>query len=353
MADSAHARVTELWTAVDRLLASASLAGLLAHELGPLAANRLRRLGEPVPKPLLLEERAASLSMLTTTPLLERLRAGCEGNLVLVKGPEIARRYPGNARRFSDLDLLTGDAESVHDELRGAGFVEIEDPDFDLTPEHHHLQPLQWPTIWLKVEVHKYPNWPMATRPPPLREILEASTPSSFGLDGVFVPTPAHHALIIAAHAWRHEPLHALRDLVDVAVLAAESDERELERTADGWGIGGVWRTTSRTIDGLFYGGTRSVALRTWARHLSDVRDRSNLEGHLQRLFHWYWELPPHRASAHAAKALRKTLEPAAGETWRAKLRRTRQALRNPGAPVTRHDPRFRAPTKRRREPDR
>jgi hypothetical protein len=353
MTDSADARVTELWTAVDRLLANASIAGVLAHELGPLAANRLRRLGEPVPKPLLLEERAASLSMLTATPLLERLRAGCEGKLVLVKGPEVARRYPGNARRFSDLDLLTGHAESVHDELRGAGFVEFEDPEFDLTPEHHHLQPLQWPTIWLKVEVHKYPNWPMATTLPPLREILEASTPSSYGLDELFVPTPAHHALIVAAHAWRHEPLHTLRDLIDVAVLAAEADERDLAHTADAWGIGRVWRTTSRTIDALFYGGARSAPLRSWARHLELVRERSNLEGHLQRLIHAYWGLPPHRASAQAARALRSTLEPAAGETWREKLRRTRQALRNPGAPVTGRDPRLGDPAKRRRETDR
>lgn len=35
--------------------------------------------------------------MLIAPPLLERIRAACDGPLVLVKGPEIARLYPGGA----------------------------------------------------------------------------------------------------------------------------------------------------------------------------------------------------------------------------------------------------------------
>jgi hypothetical protein len=59
----------------------------------------LRRRGDTVPKPLVLEERAASLTMLTAVPLMERVRASCDGPLVLVKGPEVARVYPENAHR--------------------------------------------------------------------------------------------------------------------------------------------------------------------------------------------------------------------------------------------------------------
>lgn len=152
-------RLTAVWDATDRLLEDATLAGILAHRLGPLAANRLRRLGEPVPEPLALEERAASLSMLTGIPLIERIRASCDGPLVLIKGPEIARLYPGSARRFSDIDVLSANADAVHQALLACGFLESPDPEFEFTPEHHHLQPLKWPTIGLKVEVHKYPNW--------------------------------------------------------------------------------------------------------------------------------------------------------------------------------------------------
>lgn len=92
-----NARLARLWDATDDLIAGATLPGILAHKLGPLAAKRLRRLGEPVPGPLVLEERAASLSMLTAIPLIERVRAGCDGALVLIKGPEVARLYRGGA----------------------------------------------------------------------------------------------------------------------------------------------------------------------------------------------------------------------------------------------------------------
>jgi len=124
------ARSTALWTAVDSLLEGATLEGILAHKLGPLAANRLRRLGAPVPRPLVLEERAAAVSMLSAVPLLERIRELHDGRLLLLKGPDVARLYPGTARRFGDLDLLFDDAADVHETLVANGFVEVEDPDF-------------------------------------------------------------------------------------------------------------------------------------------------------------------------------------------------------------------------------
>jgi Uncharacterised nucleotidyltransferase len=330
----ADSRLTQLWEATDRLLDGATLAGVLAHRLGPLAAHRLRRLGDPVPKPLVLEERAASVSMFTAVPLLERIRASYDGPLVLIKGPEIAMLYPGRARRFADLDLLTERAESMHAALVATGFLEMEDPEFELTPEHHHLQPLRWPAIPLTVELHKSPNWPVRAPRPPVGEIYEARVPSVLGVDGVFAATPLHHALILAMHAWRHEPLQTLRDLVDVAVVAASLDERELDRTAHRWGIGRVWRTTVRAIDAVFYGGRMTRPLRSWARHLTLVRERSVFEGHLERLLHGYWELPPHLATSEFARALYQSITPLPGETWQQKLGRIQRALRDPGAPV-------------------
>ncbi len=73
------AATDELWAGTDRLVARASLGGILDHKLGPLAAIRLRRLGESLPKPLLDEERAASFAMLGAIPLLHHIRNGCGG----------------------------------------------------------------------------------------------------------------------------------------------------------------------------------------------------------------------------------------------------------------------------------
>jgi Uncharacterised nucleotidyltransferase len=336
--EGATTQLAELWEATDRLLERATLAGILAHKLGPLAAHRLRRLGEPLPEPLRLEERAASLTMLSAIPLIERVRENCDEQLVLIKGPEVARVYPQAARRFWDIDLLTDDATAVQRALVARGFLEVDDPDFDFTPRHHHLQPLKWPTIGLIVEVHAAPYWANRAAAPPLGEILDARVPSALGIEGVFAPTPLHHALILTSHAWRHEPLQTLRDLIDIAAVSAGVDERELTRTATAWGIGRVWNTTRRAIDGIFYGGPQTVPLRTWARHLELVRDRTVIERHVEHVVHGFWGLPPHQATAHTARALRYLIERAPGETWRDKLTRVRRAVRNARGPVSRRD---------------
>jgi len=327
-----HARRDVLWDAVDVLLADATLPGILAHRLGPLAANRLRRVGEPVPPPLALEERAAALCVLTTTPLLNRVRSGCEGRLVLLKGPEVGRLYPGAARRFGDIDILADDAWGVQRALVDQGLVEGDDP--LLTPSWHHLQTLQWTVTGMKVDVHKSLRWPVDLRPPPTQEILDASVPSALGVAGISTPAPVHHALILAAHAWRHEPLWTLRDLIDIAAVAAHADERDLHRTANGWGIGRLWRTTGRAIDGLFFGGRQTVPLRTWARHLRLVRDRTGLEKDAARLLEGYWGMPPHLAAVPALRLARNMIRPASGESWRERATRVPQDLRKLRAPA-------------------
>ena len=49
--------------------------------------------------------RIAAIANASAPLLLERIRAICEGPLLLFKGPEVARLYPGSARGFGDLDL--------------------------------------------------------------------------------------------------------------------------------------------------------------------------------------------------------------------------------------------------------
>ena len=324
-----------IWQAVDGLLERASVEGVLAHKLGALAARRLRRRDEPVPPELQAEEQLARAAFLTAIPLLGRIRECAGGPLVVIKGPEVASLDPGRARSFVDLDLLTVDGRAVHAALVQAGFVEVDDP--ELFRDHHHLRPLQVPGLWLKVEIHLRPMLPDGVVSPPIDEIIEAALPSATGVDGISGPHPVHHALMLAAHGWVHEPLHTLRDLVDVAAVAAQADETELAATARAWGIERIWRTTERASRALLGGGDTTAALRLFGRHLTGVRERTVFDNHLQRWLHSFWELPFHRALLATGTAFEQALLPEPGESWREKLVRVRHAVLHPGSAMSSH----------------
>ena len=155
---------------------------------------------------------------------------------MILKGPLLAKLYPGQARRFIDLDVLTTDADALQRSLMAVGFVEDPDPDQHLMDDHHHLEPIRWPAIPLKVEVHARASMPGRARKVPAEEILEASIPAGLGIDGVFAPAPLHHALILASHAWLHAPLTRVRDLIDIAAVSGEADAAELAENRHGVG---------------------------------------------------------------------------------------------------------------------
>jgi hypothetical protein len=333
-----------LWSSVEALIDSASIDGILAHKLGPLAAGRCRAAGEPVPEVFAAEERIASLAAMIADPVLRRIREVGDGPMVLLKGPEVAALYPPNGRRFGDIDVLTPNASGLHRSLREHGFVEMETP-FD-HGEHHHLVPLRWPVVPLYVEVHSAPNWPQGLSSPSVAEILEAAVPSVVEIEGFSAPSRAHHALLFAAHAWVHEPLKTLRDLIDVAVLAAEEDPADLGRGATSWGLGRIWRTTWRAIDALFFDGPPSTAVQIWARHLARVQERTVFETHLQAALHPFWERPFAPALAKSLGAIRADLLPAQGESWGAKLARAERAIREA------HLPRTKRPTQVEEQPE-
>jgi len=324
-----------LWQAVDELLDGADVAGIRANKLGALAARLRRRAGRPVPPPLAGDERGAAVAVTMARPLLEHVRSVCDGPLVLVKGPEVARLYPGSARTFGDVDLLAGNAHAAQRALVAAGYTEVDDPDAFL--DHHHLQPLKSPRVGLKVELHTAPLWPPGTTPPPLAEILERSVPAGIGVEGISAPDPVDHAVILAAHAWSHDPLQTLRDLVDIAAVCGSCSEAELARTAKAWGVPKIWRTTQHAIAALFEDGRSTVPLLTWARHLRSVRERTLIDSHLMRWLHVFWELPPGAALGDLRAAVRLTLLPAPGESWRRKLARTGYSFRHPGEPMSAH----------------
>jgi Uncharacterised nucleotidyltransferase len=329
---------SRLWEALENLLAGASEEGVLAHQLAPLAAVMRRRNGRAVPPSWLAEEREAAVRMLAVVPVLQAVRANCDGPVVLMKGPEVALRYPEVARSFADLDLLVPDARLTHEQLQRGGFVEIGDP--ALYYRLHHLRPLARPGLPLSVEIHSAPKWPDRLRPATLvaAEVVGSAVPSALGIEGILAPDPGRHALLLASHAWAHEPLRRLRDVVDVAALAAEAEAAGLGRIAQVWGIDALWDTTEAVAAALFEDGPRPATLRLWARHLPAVRERTVLEGHLQKWLSGYWVLPVREAAAQSLAAFGRDLLRAPEEGWRPKSARALTALRHAHVPRSRHD---------------
>jgi hypothetical protein len=327
-AAAAPIRNEQLWSAVDGLIDRApSLSDLRAHRIHLLAARRWRALGRPIPAELLDEERLAAVNSLAASALIQRIRAATDGPLLLLKGPEVAARYPDPAlRAFRDLDLLTPDPEKIQSQLLAAGFEAVGDPtiyEFDL----HHLRPLCWPGMPLLIEIHKRLNVPSWMPPPPNDELFSVAQPSSF--DGLVVLPPAHHALVLAMHSWGRVPLRRVRDLIDVVLVHQDAELGEAEAVAARWRADRLWRMTLAAADAVFFGGAPPAALRIWARNLARVRDRTVLEIHLQRLLSGYWALPPGKAVRACASALADEFRPAFGESWGHKSTRTARAFRN------------------------
>src|SRR5262245_51961646 len=133
---------------------------------------------------------------------------------MVMKGPEIAARWPTpRLRPWTDLDVLVGDPEAFQAALLRAGFVEVGEPeDYD---DSHHLRPVAHPLLPMAVEVHRRPKWPTEA-PPTFAELAEAAVPNAFGVDGVLAPSAAHHAVLLAGHAWEHDPLSSIGALADV-----------------------------------------------------------------------------------------------------------------------------------------
>jgi Uncharacterised nucleotidyltransferase len=318
-----------IWTEVEQLVDRApSVADLRVHRLHLFAARRWRAAARPVPAELELDERLSAMGALTAPVLLRRVREAIDGPLVVLKGPEVAAHYPDAVLRpFGDLDLLVPDPAAAQRALLAAGFFAVGDP--RLYEDIHHLRPLATHGLLLHVELHSAPKWPEPFAPPRVEELLEAAVPSALGVDGVQTLSRAHHALVLAAHSWAHTPLRRIGELLDVAAVADGIAPQELRALAGRWGLGRIWDTTAAAAGALLAGGATILPLRTWARHLVHVRERTVLESHLERWLSGFWSTQPRIALAGARATLARELLPARGETVRAKLSRTRLAVGN------------------------
>jgi hypothetical protein len=335
---SAAAARAELWKgAEDLALRAPDAAALEAHRLETFAARRLRQLNKPIPNDLLETERLGAAFALTARVLLERARAACTGPVLLLKGLEVAARYPDPGMRISrDVDLLVPDAPAVQAQLRAVGFEEVGDPAY--YAEAPHLLPLAWPGLPMTIEVHDRPHWPRWLKPPVWEDVFENAAPSDTGVEGIVAPAPDRHALCIAAHAWSHGPLARARDLLDVLLLAAEADAVGLEKLAEAWGLGRLWPTTRTAGEALLRGGPAPFPLRSWARNLASVRERTVLESHAGRWLAGFSTLPLGPAVRTMLEELWTDARPQPGESWTVKLRRSRRAIRNAFVRKSSHD---------------
>ena len=327
-----------LWESVDRLIGTApDERSLTVHRLEPLAARRLRGLGQEVPEEAAESERLGAAFALAADAHVARARGVVAGPLLVVKGPEVAALYPDPATRVSrDVDLVAPDPEAAQRQLLAAGFAEAGSADY--YADAAHLVPLAWPGLPVEVEVHGRPNWPPWLEAPSAEALLEGAVPSATGVNGLLAPAPERHALVLAAHAWTHGPLTRLRDLLDVALMTAEADRAEIEHVAAAWGLTNLWRTTDAIAAALFLGGPAPRPLRTWARNLSEARERTVLEQHVARWVGWHAALPRRQAVRATIDELRDDLTPERGETWGSKVRRSARAVRNAFVPRSRHE---------------
>jgi hypothetical protein len=327
----------DVWAAVDALIDRApSLDDLREHRLQLLAERRWLLAGKPIPERLVAEKTLAAALDLPVPSLLARIAAAWQGTKVIMKGPELASRYPdGLLRAAGDVDLLVEDAGGAHAALCGAGFVVTGDPRRYV--EIHHLQPLIWPGIPVRIEFHHAPKWVDGLEPPSTAELLALSIPSRAGVEGFLTLTPAAHLVVLAVHAWAHEPLGSLRDLIDIAVIMPEADEEEIEELARRWGVSRIWRTTHAAAAALFAGGRPPIAMHLWARHLEAARGRTVAESHLERWISPYWALPPRTALTRTVRRIAEETRPVPGELWRTKLSRARLAVRNAGVRRSSH----------------
>jgi hypothetical protein len=312
-----------MWEHVDSLLAATDspLTVLRVHRVELLEARRRRAAGLPLEPDVIADETRVAVNEMAVPGLLARVRAAYDGPLVLMKGPEVALDYgaPG-LRSFGDLDLLTDDAETAQAALIAAGFQEVFDA--DIYEDIHHLRPLWWPGLPLVIELHARPNWPAAIPGPSAAELLAAAVPCRLGVAGVMTLPPEHHTLVLAAHAWEHQPLGRLGNLIDVSVVLRRADEQAVMRLARRWGCARMWRTTRRAIRAVVDGEGHSAAVALWGRHLRGVRERTVFEWHVKDLLAPVWGQPARRVPGAILDEARR-IQP--GRSW--------HALRNAGRP--------------------
>ena len=325
------------WERVGELADQAPrISDLRYHKLELVAASRMRSRGEHVPDDLRLSERHAALIGLSAGPLVRRVHAAIDAPLIMMKGPEAAARWSSpRLRHWRDLDVLVEDPDAVQAALLAAGFVEVDEAE-KFRDLHHHC-PLLLPGMPLTVEIHRRPHWPNG-RVPSFAELAEAAVPSTLDVPGVLAPSPAHHAVLMAGHAWAHDSLSRVAFLADVASMLLAAEQDDITAVARAWGVSRAWTATSRAVERLLLAPKRSARPPIWLRHLHETRERTVFEGHVERVLGPAAAGPVAAAPVAATRALWRTLRPMPGESWGEKLHRSRRAMHHASVRRSEHD---------------
>jgi hypothetical protein len=292
-----------------------------------------------VPTDLLNQERWAAMVSMGAPVLLKRAGAAYGGQLMLMKGPEVAARYRHPSDRgFYDLDLLADDAAAAQAALLAAGFVQFGDPTGYRNPQH--LCPLIWPGIPLIIELHRRPGYPPWLPPLNVLNLFNDAVPSvTAASDGLLAPSPEAHALLLAAHSWTHQPLGRLGDLLDIAVISRGSGRGRVDELARAWGWEPMWRVVHAVAEAVLCDdNARPMSLSTWGRHLRSARQRTVLEGHLARIAAPASALPVRLTPRAVAQVMRSTASRRDDEPWTDKFRRSRLAVAHAFMEVSAHD---------------
>jgi Uncharacterised nucleotidyltransferase len=320
-----------VWAGVDILLDRIDDPMVLrAHGLHLLAARRWRHIRRPSP-PMLFATLAAPA-------MLGRIRASVDGPIILIKGAEVAARYPDPALRPSgDIDVLVLDAAAAESALRAAGCVPAEGE--RTAGRHQHRPPLCWPSSPLPIELHHALPGPSWMRAPRIDQLAATATPAAVGVDGILALPPAQHTLVLAAHAWRHYgPSPRYRDLIDVGLLAEEADPAEIAELAQAWGLRRVWTTTSRMVAALRAGTAPPglIPIRRAPLGLS-LHERTVADVHFRRWLGTLWAPSAGAIPQALATTVGQDLRPWPGESWSMKLGRLSRAGRDALLPVSVH----------------
>ena len=319
----------DIWARVDALIERAdTISDLRWHRLHLYAAWRWRSLGRRISDELHAFDRQAAALRLSMPTVLARVREAYDGPIVLLKGADVAARYPTpELRPSADLDLLVPDAEHVYRALVNHGFNEWQG-EARLSAEHHHLQLLVWPGLPGGVEIHRAPNWPTWLTAPRTDELISEATSESVVGHGILTLPPAHHALVLTAHLWRDDPMGRVGQLIDVLLMSGSVDGTSIEKLARRWGIERLWRTTRAAAHRILLGeqdvplGARVLT----SRHES-MRQRTVLESKVFEICAPFFGLPPSRAITDAARHVIWALQPGPNETWGEKATALRQSL--------------------------
>lgn len=217
----------------------------------------------------------AATAFVTQLALLERIHALDVGPVVVLKGPEMASRYPHPSwRRSGDLDLFAADAPEVQRRLLAGGFEPAEE---ELAFRNlHHLVPLQLPGFRVAVEVHHGLGWPAGAREPPPAAVVATAVPA--WSDDRFLALPAELALAHQLqHAWHAVPFGTVRDAVDLVALRDRCDPGRLERDLRSSGLWRLWTATERVAEHALgvTGASRPLVPRVVARPLLGRRDET------------------------------------------------------------------------------